>query len=226
MNKKGPESNEFHRLGLIYKTDKVTHHKYSKIYDFFLKSMYEKEGSILEIGIKEGNSLQLWLDLFPNAYVYGIDIGVENEGNNFKIFKKDQSKVEDLLDVKEKLVDKKLFFINDDGSHLPEHQLLTFNTLFPLLEEGGVYIIEDIETSYWTKKDVYGYPTRYGYKHEKSVIELFKDVVDGVNSEFSGEREYMVKHMNLVGSITFSQNCIIIVKETQEKRRYRFRDKL
>ena len=58
------------------------------------------------------------------------------------------------------------------------------------------------------------------------MIELFKDVVDGVNSEFSGEREYMVKHMNLIGSITFSQNCIIIVKETQEKRRYRHIDKL
>ena len=39
-NKKGPESNEFHSLGLIYKTDQVTHHKYSKIYDFFLQSIY------------------------------------------------------------------------------------------------------------------------------------------------------------------------------------------
>tara|TARA_X000000950_G_scaffold286552_1_gene395814 strand:- start:980 stop:1693 length:714 start_codon:yes stop_codon:yes gene_type:complete len=220
------ESNEFHRLGLLHKTDKVLHHKYSKIYDFFLKSMYKNEGSILEIGINQGKSLKLWLDLFPNAFVYGIDIGVNSEGENFRIFKKDQSKVKDLLDVQKELRDKKLFFINDDGSHLPEHQLLTFNTLFPLLEEGGVYIIEDIETSYWTKHDVYGYPTRYGYKHKKSVIELFKDVVDGINSEFSGEREYAVKHMNSIGSITFSQNCIIIVKEAQEQRIYRYRHKL
>ena len=95
-----------------------------------------------------------------------------------------------------------------------------------MLEEGGIYIIEDIETSYWTKKGLYGYSTRYGYKHEKSIIELFKDVADGVNSEFAGEREYKVKHMNLIGSITFSKNCIIIVKETQEKTTYRFKNHL
>ncbi len=219
-------SNILHELGLIYKTDKVTHHRYDKIYDFFLKSMYEKEGSILEIGIAEGNSLKVWLQLFPNAYVYGIDKEVEAEYNKFKIFKKDQSKEDDLLEVKEKIKDKNLFFINDDGSHIPEHQLLTFNTFFPLLEEGGIYIIEDIETSYWSKNGLYGYSTRYGYKHEKSIIELFKDVADGVNSEFAGEREYKVKHMNLIGSITFSRNCIIIVKETQEKRVYRFKNNL
>ena len=219
-------SNILHELGLIYKTDKVTHHRYDKIYDFFLKSMYEKEGSILEIGIAEGNSLKVWLQLFPNAYVYGIDKEVEAEYNKFKIFKKDQSKEDDLLEVKEKIKDKNIFFINDDGSHIPEHQLLTFNTFFPLLEEGGIYIIEDIETSYWSKNGLYGYSTRYGYKHEKSIIELFKDVADGVNSEFAGEREYKVKHMNLIGSITFSRNCIIIVKETQEKRVYRFKNNL
>lgn len=219
-------SNILHKLGLIHKTDKVTHHRYDKIYDFFLKSMYEKEGSILEIGIAEGNSLKVWLQLFPNAYVYGIDKEVEAKSNKFEIFKKDQSKEDDLLEVKEKIKDKNLFFINDDGSHIPEHQLLTFNTFFPLLEEGGIYIIEDIETSYWSKNGLYGYSTRYGYKHEESIIELFKDVADGVNSEFAGEREYKVKHMNLIGSITFSRNCIIIVKETQEKRIYRFKNNL
>ena len=219
-------SNRLHELGLNYKTDKVTHHRYDKIYDFFLKSMYEKQGSILEIGIAEGNSLKVWLELFPNAYVYGIDKEVEAESNKFEIFKKDQSKEDDLLEVKEKIKDKNLFFINDDGSHIPEHQLLTFNTFFPFLEEGGIYIIEDIETSYWSKNGLYGYSTRYGYKHEESIIELFKDVADGVNSEFAGEREYKVKHMNLIGSITFSRNCIIIVKETQEKRIYRFKNNL
>ena len=219
-------SNRLYKLGVIHKTDKVTQHRYDKIYDFFLKNMYEKEGSILEIGIAASNSLKVWLELFPNAYIYGIDIGVEKQGNKYEIFKKDQSKEGDLLEVEEKIKDKNLFFINDDGSHIPEHQLLTFNTFFPLLEEGGVYIIEDIETSYWTKKGLYGYSTRYGYKHEKSIIELFKDVADGVNFEFAGEREYKVKHMNLIRSITFSKNCIIIVKETQEKTTYRFKNHL
>ena len=41
--------------------------------------------------------------------------------------------------------------ILDDGSHVPEHQILTINKLWDLVKPGGVYIIEDIETSYWKK---------------------------------------------------------------------------
>ena len=40
--------------------------------------------------------------------------------------------------------------IIDDGSHIPWHQIFTLETIFDtFLKDGGVYIIEDIETSYW-----------------------------------------------------------------------------
>jgi SAM-dependent methyltransferase len=113
------------------------------------------------------------------------------------------------------------FFINDDGSHMPEHQILSFNTLFPSLCEGGVYIIEDIETSYWTRGGLYGYQTRYGYKHPNSIIEIFKEVADSVNTEFAGKHQNRVEHHESIGSITFSRNCIIITKKTQKTRKYR-----
>ena len=35
--------------------------------------------------------------------------------------------------------------IVDDGSHIIEHMVLTFNTLKKYLKKGGVYIIEDIK---------------------------------------------------------------------------------
>jgi hypothetical protein len=94
------------------------------------------------------------------------------------------------------------------------------------LQEGGVYIIEDIETSYWTKNGLYGYTTRYGYKHPDSIVEVFKEVADSVNTEFAGERPNRVKHHNLIGSITFCKNCIIIVKQTQTNEPYRFAENL
>ena len=209
-------------VGLKYKTDKVTHHKYHEIYDLFLRDSYLKHGSMLEIGINSGKSLKMWLELFPNAYIYGMDINQCYEGERHIVFTGDQSKIEDLNIIKENIASENLFFINDDGSHLPEHQILTFNELFPLLCENGIYIIEDIETSYWTKNDVYSYPTRYGYKHPNSIIEIFKDVADIVNSEFCGYHENKVNHHDKIGSITFSKNCIIILKKTQEKRDYRF----
>jgi hypothetical protein len=214
--------NKIYELGIKYDTDKVTHHEYHDIYDFFLKQFYDSSGSILEIGIFEGNSLHVWLELFSHAYIYGMDIDKEYSGERYSVIKGDQSNIHHLNNLNNIISNKGLFFINDDGSHIPEHQLLTFNTLFPALVEGGVYIIEDIETSYWTKNGLYGYDTRYGYKHPNSIIEIFKEVADSVNSEFAGQRQNQVMHHNMIGSITFSRNCIIITKKTRPNRSYRY----
>jgi hypothetical protein len=43
--------NLLYDLGMKYGTDKVYHHEYHKIYDFYLKNFYNSTGSILEIGI-------------------------------------------------------------------------------------------------------------------------------------------------------------------------------
>ncbi|GAI98141.1 unnamed protein product [marine sediment metagenome] len=111
-------------------------------------------------------------------------------------------------------------------SHIPEHQLLTFNVLFPLLCEGGIYIIEDIETSYWKNGTIYEYDVKYGHKHEKSIIEIFKNVIDySINAEFLGRNKRnteIVQHLDSIGSITFSQNCIIITKKSIIRKPYRF----
>ena len=214
--------------GKKYGSDKITHHKYHEIYHQYLKQFYDKKGGLIEIGIAGENSLKMWMDAFPNMYIYGIDIGKEDKNDKYAIFKIDQSSENQLKSILDK-IKHPIYFINDDGSHIPEHQLLTFNILFPLLEEGGIYIIEDIETSYWTKSGLYGYDTRYGYKHPKSIIEIFKNVIDLINSEFC--RNYTddkVQHLNYIKSITFAQNCIIILKGENKdwKRDYRFGDKL
>lgn len=213
--------NKIYELGTKYDSDKITHHNYHGIYDFFLKSFYNDTGSLLEIGIDSGKSLNMWLELFPNAFIYGMDINIAHIYDRFNIIKGDQSNIYDLHKVKN-IIGNDLFLINDDGSHIPEHQLLTFNTLFPSLREGGIYIIEDIETSYWVKGGLYGYETRYGYKHPNSIVEIFKDVADSINSEFAGEHKSKLENTNMIDSITFSKNCIIIVKKTQLARHYRY----
>lgn len=221
-------SNRIFELGTKHGTDKVTHHEYHLSYELFLKPFYEKSGAILEIGINEGASLNMWRELFPNAFIYGMDIDREYEGERHKIFKGDQSKPEDLEMLKTNVRDHNpIWFINDDGSHVPSHQILTFNSIFPILEEGGVYIIEDIETSYWRNGRLYGYGVRCGYKHPDSIVEIFKDVADAVNSEFAGQRRTSrVQHQDQIGSVTFAPNCIIIVKRTRPHRPYRFAENI
>ncbi len=224
------DGNPMYEVGKKYKSDKITHHKYHEIYNFYLKNLYDKEGSVLEIGVQHGTSIQIWLELFPNAFIYGIDIDKCYEGDRHKIFQCDQSKVEQLTNVKNNIEKDKFLFICDDGSHVPEHQLLTFNILFPLLCEGGIYIIEDIETSYWKSSSIYGYNINYGHKHPKSIIEIFKNIIDeSINIEFLGmdkRNNKRVQHLDSIGSITFSQNCIIITKKHMIRKPYRFSNRI
>ena len=216
--------------GLKCGCDKVVHHQYEKYYGFALDFIADKKGSMIEVGIDRYLSLSLWKDVLPNLFVYGIDISQQSEGEGYKVFRADQSKDTQLDEVIEDIKHRPVWLIIDDGSHVPEHQLSTFNKLFPLLEEGGVYIIEDVEVSYWKRGGLYSYATNYGYKHPKSIIEVFKENVDCVNMEFCGAdykaEEHKVKHGDQIKSVTFSRNCIIIIKGTADPRPYRFADRV
>ena len=98
---------KFKQLGNLHKTDKVYHHHYEESYAFYLEKFKDKKTSILEIGLepKWGKaSLGLWLDLFPNMYIYGLDIGTPDEiSERYSIFQCDQSKISDLRRCKEKI---------------------------------------------------------------------------------------------------------------------------
>ena len=86
-----------------------------------------------------------------------------------------------------------------------------------------MYIIEDVETSYWTKGEgLYGYPARYGAGHPESIVEVFKTAIDGVNVEFSQLSTGVVEHQQQIASITFAQNCIIMTKRQAPDRQYRY----
>ena len=221
--------NKMQELGAKYRIDKITLHKYHEIFPVFIEKFYEDTGGIIEIGLEPNwgkASLNMWLELFPNMHIYGLDKGTPDEfRERYTIFKCDQSNESQISNCVDQ-IKHKIYFINDDGSHIPEHQLLTFNILFPLLEVGGVYIIEDVETSYWTKQGLYGYETRYGRGHPKSIVEIFKNAIDGVNVEFSKSDEGKVQHQREIGSITFAKNCIIITKREFDNKKYRFESKL
>ena len=97
--------------------------------------------------------------------------------------------------------------------------------------------------SYWTRGDIYGYPTKYGYHHKNSAVEIFKDLLDDVNVEFltaaSRDRQQQRVGMQVsggtracIGTVTFGQNCIVVTKKTEEEHRlydqreYRYKKKL
>lgn len=129
----------FKELGHSAGTDKVTHHGYQRFYPRYLESLRGTATGMLEIGISRHNSIFLWKEYFEKAQIYGIDIK-SNETTDARVtmFKADQSKTSDLEKVIED-VNHPVQFIIDDGSHIPEHQVLSFNLLFDkLLQPGGV----------------------------------------------------------------------------------------
>tara|TARA_B100002019_G_scaffold192898_1_gene166912 strand:- start:207 stop:857 length:651 start_codon:yes stop_codon:yes gene_type:complete len=208
------KENKMHKLAKKYGTDKVTRHNYHNIFPFYIEKFYDKSGGMIEIGLKKGASLRMHLHLFPKMHVYGLDIDPkQKDGDRHTIIKCDQSLETDLKNAMTK-IKHPIYYINDDGSHIPEHQVLTFNVMFPKLESGGVYIIEDIETSYWKNRKIYGrYDVKYGIYHPKNCIEIFKKVVDGVNNKYSKTYSSEIHHQEKIHSVTFAENCIIIIKK-------------
>jgi hypothetical protein len=232
---------DFAQIGSRTGTDKIFHHGYHRFYPPLLDRFRAlRGGGMLEIGVDESKSLKLWLEYFPHAFVYGIDIGVTKQGPRFKIMQADQSQTSELRRLARDEIAHPLFFIIDDGSHVPEHQVSSFDFLFAeVLLPGGTYIIEDIETSYWSRNGLYGYQTRYGYHHQHSVVEVFKDLLDDIQYEFLNLpareaqdrrlRGCVSEHTRLeINTIAFGQNCILITKKTAaeheefDNRRYRY----
>jgi hypothetical protein len=214
---------KFVEIGEKVNTDKITHHGYNRFYEKYIDVNITK---MLEIGIDNGCSLQLWLNYLPKCYIYGMDIGKEYSGDRYKIIKGDQSNINHLNYLINEIGNNELDLIIDDGSHIPEHQILTFNTFFDkLLKNGGIYIIEDIETSYWIKGGLYGYKTKYGHNHKLNLINVFQNVLHLINREFINTNninniisEFIPMHIiDSISTITFGQNCIIIQKKNNNE---------
>jgi len=144
-----------HKLGLKYRTDKVdeihtTHYmSYCDIYDRYFYNIRHNVKKFVEIGVKDGCSLRMWQEYFPNATIYGVDIDPRCkrfEEDRIKIFIGDQNDDNFLLDLKEAIGEYDILL--DDGSHITRHQIKTFNYLYENSAKNGFYIIEDLRNSY------------------------------------------------------------------------------
>ena len=128
-------------------------HHYIPIYERYFDRFRDTPVRFLEIGVSKGGSLQIWRNYFgKSATIFGIDIdpkcaGLDGRAGQVRIGS--QIDREFLQSVIHEMggVD----VILDDGSHHMDHVGKTLEILFPLLTEGGVYMIEDLHTAYWPK---------------------------------------------------------------------------
>lgn len=147
-------------LGLrVYPDTDKYWHGYATFYARHLRRHRLRRRRVLEIGVGGlggydnrtiGGSLRYWRDYFPRARVVGLDIQAKDVslGPRVSVVCGDQSSPEDLGRAIRALGGPPEIVI-DDGSHVGAHQWASFEHLFPLMAPGGVYVIEDLHTSYW-----------------------------------------------------------------------------
>jgi hypothetical protein len=206
-------------------SDKGHWHGYPRFYEPLFAPLREAPIHFVEIGVGDGHSLQVWERYFSNARaIYGVDSDVAGRSSasfglkQAQLIQGDQGDPGFWKGFAESIGDAMLDIVIDDGSHLPSHQLTSFECLWPRVAAGGIYAIDDIETSYWDRDPaLYGRPL----EHEPSTVEHFKQVVDAINREFSDAAfPSLYRDIRLV---TFASNLILVQKQTEEDRAYRDR---
>jgi hypothetical protein len=202
---------------------------YFEIYDKLLTERRHKSGDLLEIGVQNGGSLEIWAEYFKDfRTITGCDIDEKCRQLKFA----DQRIHLVIDDATNPTSIPRLLklsdgwnIIVDDGSHLPFDIIRSFLLLFPLLRPGGIYIIEDTHVCYG---DVPG----GSVINPLSIFQFFKQLTDIINKEFwstnhSWEKLFKPFFQNSsppeildgawIRSLEFYNSIIVINKETSPK---------
>lgn len=153
---------------------------YIDAYDDLLNGFRDRKISLLEIGIQNGGSLEIWKKYFTNAQIIlGLDLDprckdIKFENDKISVVIGDASKLETRDQVCALSPD--FDVIIDDGSHKSRHIIESFLLFYPMLVDDGIYIIEDLHCSYWSK-------FQGGLFNPHSSINFLKLLIDIINKE-------------------------------------------
>lgn len=199
---------------------------YFDIYDNHLRK-YKDSGKkvvLLEIGIFQGGSINMWKDYFDNnVEIYAIDINplcksFEQEG--VKIFIGSQEDKAFMESVAKQIPNPDI--IIDDGGHSMNQLITSFEVLYPCLKEGGIYLLEDLHTCYW-----YNYGG--GFEKPDTLIEYSKHFIDKMHAWYSEsdrlKPDYYTKNiygMHYYDSILIFDKKVIVQPESHMSGNYVF----
>lgn len=187
--------------------DKWEH--YFDIYHEHFKRFRGKPVTVLEIGVSHGGSLQMWKGYFgDHAKILGLDINpickqLEEERIAIYIGSQDDKDVLSKIKLEHSSID----ILIDDGGHTMGQIKTAFQEMYATVSENGIYLVEDIHTSYWRS---YG----GGFKEKNSFIEYTKNLIDQLNAYHSEDCElFNVDSFTLsTYSICFYDSVVVFEK--------------
>lgn len=183
---------------------------YFDIYHSHFQKFRNKEVTILEFGVSHGGSLQMWKNYFgKKARIIGVDINPECKKfteSRVEIFIGSQEDPEFLEKLMKKVGD--VDIVIDDGGHTMLQQNTTFDVVYSHVKPGGIYLAEDLHTSYW--KEFGG-----GLKKQGTFIEKSKALVDSLHAWHSRDAESLVvdEFTKTTYSIHFYDSITVFEKE-------------
>lgn len=192
-------------------TDKSsTHHDYLRHYEACLHAQRTPIKALLEVGVYDGASLRMWQEFLPDATIIGLDIDprcLAFANGNATVQMVDQSDVQQLSRMA--AAHGPFDVVIDDGSHIWSHQILTFETLFPHVVSGGLYVIEDMDTSYGD------FATHYGQDSTMTaaqyVLKLASYVLGATAANLPAEPDMRMRSfVPEIESITVVRRCAMI----------------
>jgi hypothetical protein len=193
--------------------------QYSEHYDLISSIIKNKKLKILEIGIgghnvefAGGQSLIALARYFNKSNIVGADFFNKDFLNrgNIKTVVLDQGNPKMLKNLGKRYGPFDL--IIDDGSHFANHQRLTFSILFDFLNDNGIYIVEDMTSSY--EKALNGDPD---LSINKNNITYFSSLAHSVNSHALYKKNFnkLKKFIN-ISKILFLPKMIVIEKTKKQ----------
>jgi len=179
---------------------------YIKEYDRLLNDYRNRPISLLEIGIQNGGSLEIWSKYFNQATsLIGCDINPDCHSLSYSdpkisVVVGDSSHPDTLNQISD--ISKNFDIVIDDGSHRSKDIVHAFASLFPKINLGGIFIAEDLHCSYWEEFEG-------GLFDRNSSIAFFKSLADIVNFQHWGvskSRVQLLHHFCKKYSIQFDEN--------------------
>ena len=189
---------------------------YFNIYHRHLAAFRDKEITLVEFGVFHGGSLQMWKHYFgPKARIIGVDIAPRCkslEEEQVEIYIGDQEDRGFLQELRSEIGP--IHIVIDDGGHMMGQLITTFEEMFPAIQTPGVYLAEDLHTSYW---DDYG----GGLKRPGTFIEYSKNLIDELNAWHSRDKTELsvTEFTKAAFAMHYYDSVLVIEKGVQQQPR-------
>jgi hypothetical protein len=186
---------------------------YFDIYERHFARFRNRPVTMIEIGVYKGGSLQMWRDyLGKESKIIGLDIDPAckaHEGEGIQVYIGSQSDPK----IMDQILDENgpIDVVLDDGGHISQLMIASFNLLYQKISPTGLYFVEDTQACYWPKWGG-------GLKRQGTFMEFTKDKIDELHAMYTGGALAETDFSRATASINVYDGVVAFERRPQGRR--------